>query len=85
MNQLLALLIDRFPFRSSITNRVVRIGELAADSAESIGGFAEGFYNAATVIPNGVPAAPSLGKKSMSRNTYKVTRQNGKNLLLPLI
>ena len=55
MNQPLALLIDRFPFRSSITNRVVRIGELAADSAESIGGFAEGFYNAATVIPNGVP------------------------------
>ena len=43
-------------FRSSITNGVARIGELAADSAESINGFAEGVYDAATVVPNGVAA-----------------------------
>ena len=35
---------------------MARIGELAADSAESINGFAEGVYDAATVVPNGVAA-----------------------------
>ena len=43
-------------FRSSLEDGVARIGELAADSAESIGGFAEGVYDAATVVPNGVAA-----------------------------
>lgn len=42
--------------RSSLEDGVARIGELAADSAESIGGFAEGVYDAATVVPNGVAA-----------------------------
>ena len=41
---------------------MARIGELAADSAESIGGFAEGFYDAATVVPNGVAAVASEKK-----------------------
>ena len=39
-----------------MTNGVARIGDLAADSAESISGFAEGFYDPATVVPNGVAA-----------------------------
>ena len=39
-----------------MTNGVARIGDLAADSAERISGFAEGFYDVATMVPNGVAA-----------------------------
>ena len=48
---------------------MARIGELAADSAESIGGFAEGFYDAATVVPNGVAAVAS--EKKVGHTLYR--------------
>ena len=54
---------------------MARIGELAADSAESIGGFAEGFYDAATVVPNGVAAVAR--EKKVGHRLYRAPLKGG--------